>query len=150
MREVLSTRAIEGRRSGAVLVVNDANRLIGIFTDSDLARLFESRRETALDRPIGEVMTAQPILVPAGSMLCDAMSIMAERKLSELPVVDADGKPIGLLDITDVVSDQPPETMTDDRSTSLASLGGPRLLRQSNESKWGSDASHTSDRPSSS
>ena len=33
---------------------------LGIFTDSDLARLFEKRREADLDRPIGEVMTAEP------------------------------------------------------------------------------------------
>ena len=35
-----------GRRSGAIMVVDPANALRGIFTDSDLARLFESRRDT--------------------------------------------------------------------------------------------------------
>ena len=75
----------------------------GIFTDSDLARLFESRRDAALDGPIGAVMTARPCTVPQGSMMADAVAIMAERKISELPVVDALGKPVGLVDITDVV-----------------------------------------------
>ncbi len=36
-------------------------------------------------------------------MMTDAVAIMAERKISELPVVDADGRPVGLIDITDVV-----------------------------------------------
>ena len=63
----------------------------GIFTDSDLARLFESRRDEALDRPIRDVMTVAPVRVPQGSMMVDAVAIMAERKISELPVVDAEG-----------------------------------------------------------
>lgn len=37
-------------------------------------------------------------------MLADAIAIMAERKISELPVIDDGGTPIGLLDITDVVA----------------------------------------------
>src|SRR5262249_53053126 len=73
-------------------------------TDSDLARLFETRRDESLDRPIHEVMTHQPATVPQGSMTSDAVAIMAERKISELPVIDGLEKPWGLIDITDVVS----------------------------------------------
>ena len=43
-------------------------------------------------------------------MLNDAVSMMAERHISELPVVDADGRPAGLLDITDVVALYPDST----------------------------------------
>ena len=49
-------------------------------------------------------MTANPLRVAIGSMMADAVAIMAGRKISELPVVDADGKPVGLIDITDVVA----------------------------------------------
>jgi arabinose-5-phosphate isomerase len=77
--------------------------LRGIFTDSDLARLFEQRRDALLDGPIRQVMTKNPTSVPHGSMLSDAVTIMAERRISELPVVDAAGKPVGMLDITDIV-----------------------------------------------
>ena len=133
LRDALSTRAVEGRRSGAVLIVNAADRLVGIFTDSDLARLFESRRENALDRPIGDVMTMQPILVPAGSMLSDAMAIMTERKLSELPVVDSDDKPVGILDITDLVSEQPSADTREKSSSTDSAQGSLRLVRQSQE-----------------
>jgi arabinose-5-phosphate isomerase len=48
-------------------------------------------------------MTAQPCTVPAGSMMTDAVGIMAERKISELPVVDDCGAPVGMLDVTDLV-----------------------------------------------
>src|SRR5262249_53233202 len=55
VREVLVALAGPRRRTGAVLVEDDDGRLLGIFPDSDLARLFERRREADLDRPIGEV-----------------------------------------------------------------------------------------------
>ena len=112
--EALATRAVfaesrrPGRRVGAVLLVDDAGRLSGIFTDSDLARLFESRRDDALDRPIREVMTAHPRVVPRGAMLVDAVQLLADFKISELPVVLADGRPAGILDITDVLGMLPP------------------------------------------
>lgn len=102
VREVLVRSSLPGRRTGAIMVTDDQGRLSGIFTDSDLVRLFERRRDMALDGPIGDVMTRQPCKVPLGSMLSDALAIMAERKISELPVVDAMLRPVGLVDITDV------------------------------------------------
>ena len=50
-----------------------------------------------------EVMTAQPVTVRTGTKMIDAVAIMAERKISELPVVDTEGRPVGLIDVTDVV-----------------------------------------------
>jgi arabinose-5-phosphate isomerase len=103
IREVLVGVSKPGRRTGAIMLIDEEGKLSGVFTDSDLARLFERRRDHELDRPVGEVMTAHPVTVPAGSMMVDAVKIMAERKISELPVVDAQGHPLGLIDITDVV-----------------------------------------------
>lgn len=103
VREVFVARSPSGRRTGAIMLTGADGRLAGIFTDSDLARLFEGRRDAALDGPIRDVMTAAPRTVPQGSMMVDAVAIMAERKISELPVIDADGRPVGLIDITDVV-----------------------------------------------
>jgi arabinose-5-phosphate isomerase len=103
VREVFAALSRPGRRSGAIMLTTPDGTLSGIFTDSDLARLFETRRDADFDRPIREVMTRRPCTVPQGSMLTDAVAIMAERKISELPVVDAAGQPVGLLDITDLV-----------------------------------------------
>jgi arabinose-5-phosphate isomerase len=74
-----------------------------LFTDSDLARLFEKRDETALDRPMCTVMVGQPTTVPSGTRVGDAVALLAQRKFSELPVVDKHGRPIGLVDVTDVL-----------------------------------------------
>ena len=109
VREVFAQVRRRGRRTGAVMLLDDEERLCGLFTDSDLARLFEQRRDAALDRPIREVMTAQPITVPIGTRVGDALEVLARQRISELPVVDGNGRPVGLLDITDVVGLMPAE-----------------------------------------
>jgi arabinose-5-phosphate isomerase len=128
LREVLIEARRPGRRTGAIMIVDPDGVLRGIFTDSDLARLFESRRDNLLDGPIRQVMTKNPTVVPQGSMLDDAISMMAERRISELPVVDADGRPAGLLDITDIVALYPESTPTAQpvESADLATLGQTR------------------------
>jgi arabinose-5-phosphate isomerase len=92
-----------GRRTGAVMLTDSAGRLCGLFTDSDLARLFERRYDAALDRPVREVMTVNPLTVPIGARVAEALDLMRRCKISELPVIDADGRPAGLLDITDLI-----------------------------------------------
>jgi len=103
VREVFARARHRGRRTGAVLLLDAAGRLCGLFTDSDLARLIEARRDDALDRPIAEVMTADPITVPLGTRVLDAVEVLRRHKISELPVLDADRRPAGLLDVTDLI-----------------------------------------------
>jgi arabinose-5-phosphate isomerase len=103
VREVIVACGKPGRRTGAIMLSDDSGRLTGLFTDSDLARLFERRDEAALDRPISEVMTTDPTTVTSGTRVQDAVALLARRKFSELPVVDGDGRPVGLVDVTDVV-----------------------------------------------
>jgi arabinose-5-phosphate isomerase len=103
VREVLVAVSRPGRRTGAVMLTNRQGLLTGIFTDSDLARLLETRRYESIDRPVREVMTHSPRRISSGSGMNLALEILADRKISELPVIDADGRPIGLIDITDVV-----------------------------------------------
>jgi arabinose-5-phosphate isomerase len=103
VREVIVKCTKPGRRSGAIMLTDKAGRLTGLFTDSDLARLIEKRDETALDRPICTVMIGQPTTVPSGMRVGDAIALLTQRKFSELPVVDKKGKPVGLVDVTDVL-----------------------------------------------
>jgi arabinose-5-phosphate isomerase len=104
VRAVFVRLAGPRRRSGAVLIEDEDQRLLGIFTDSDLARLFEKRRESDLDRPIGEVMTVDPIQITVGATLAEAVEILKARKISELPVVDRGGYLVGLIDLTDLLA----------------------------------------------
>lgn len=101
IRQVFVETMLPGRRTGAIMLVNEDGALTGVFTDSDLARLFE-QGDVPLDEPISSYMTKRPWAVRSESMAMDAIDLMSERKISELPVIDLSGRPVGLVDITDV------------------------------------------------
>jgi arabinose-5-phosphate isomerase len=109
VRQVFATVRRRGRRTGAVMLTDASGRLCGLFTDSDLARLFEQRRDHALDQPIREVMTSDPFQIAVGARVAEAVEILRRHKISELPVVGANGQPVGLLDITDLIGLVPAE-----------------------------------------
>ena len=109
VRAVFAKARHRGRRTGAVMLIDADGRLCGLFTDSDLARVIEARRDQALDRPIAEVMTRDPLTAAVGSRVLDAVDLLRRHKISELPVVDADGRPVGLLDVTDLIGAFPAE-----------------------------------------
>jgi len=104
VRDALVASAQTGRRSGAMLVVDPKGKLLGIFTDSDLARLLERNRDQQLDATIESVMTAKCAVAVAGSRLTEAIERMRQGKYSELPVVDAAHQALGMLDITDMLN----------------------------------------------
>ncbi|TWT47350.1 Arabinose 5-phosphate isomerase KpsF [Botrimarina hoheduenensis] len=109
VRQVIVGCGKPGRRTGAVMLVDAAGKLAGLFTDSDLVRLFEARDEAALDEPVSQRMVASPTTIGSGARMSEAIKLLADRKFSELPVTDPAGKPIGMIDVTDVV--EAPEAM---------------------------------------
>lgn len=104
VREIYITHRGEQRRSGVVLLTKESGELSGIFTDSDLAKLLERQQDGQFDGPIADVMTHNPITVASTERTSVAIEILASRNISELPVVDHRNRPLGLIDITDVVS----------------------------------------------
>lgn len=114
VRQVLVQVGRPGRRTGAIMLTDNEGALTGLFTDSDLARLFEHRRDRDIDQPIGNVMTRSPTTIPEDALLAEAVQVLAQRRISELPVVTADGRPRGLVDITDVVGMLPTEFASTD------------------------------------
>jgi len=126
VRQVLVACTKPGRRTGAIMLTDAAGKLVGLFTDSDLAKLIERRNEAALDLSVGELMVTEPQTVLQGSKMSVAVEILAERKISELPVVNDSGKPVGLIDVTDVVS-LLPEPSTENQA--LRANGGPPTIR---------------------
>jgi len=112
IRQALVEHQRAGRRTGAIMAVDQGGLLAGLFTDSDLARLLEQRREAQLDRPLCEVMTPHPKTISSDAPLADACKLLADHHISELPVIDDRGHPVGLIDITDVITYMP-EQRTD-------------------------------------
>jgi arabinose-5-phosphate isomerase len=98
-------KAISKFALGAVNVVNNG-RLVGIVTDGDLRRTIESTAADSLGSLTAEeMMTSNPIGVAPDTLAYDALQIMENRpsQISVLPVVDVDGKCIGLLRLHDIV-----------------------------------------------
>jgi len=102
--EAALAAAGDGRRAGAVLLVDEQGRLSGIFTDGDLRRLVNTRGAAALAGGIAEVMTRDPRCLADTDLVRDAVRMVRERRVDEIPVVDADGRPVGILDIQDLVA----------------------------------------------
>lgn len=90
-------------RPGAASVVNGEGRLTGIFTDGDLRRLIEHGHRD-FSAPVSSVMGRSPRTASADEKVHDAAARMRANGLDQLPVLDAEGRPIGLIDIQDLLS----------------------------------------------
>lgn len=89
-------------RAGCATVVDREGRLKGIFTDGDLRRHLEID-ENLSRRKIKEVMTRNPTVVDKEMLAAEAMRILQEKKIDEAPVVDGNRRPVGLLDVQDLL-----------------------------------------------
>jgi arabinose-5-phosphate isomerase len=94
------------RRAGAAAVVDAQGQLLGIFTHGDLFRLLRLRPGTIDPEhtPIADVMTRAPKTACATERVAAALRIMQQYRIDELPVVDAGGRLVGLIDIQDLVA----------------------------------------------
>jgi len=90
-------------RPGATHVIDKHGRLVGIFTDGDLRRLVEQGR-TDFDLPIEQVMGRHPRFIGPEELVLTAAALMREARVDQLPVVDAEGRPVGLLDVQDLLA----------------------------------------------
>ena len=89
-------------RAGSAGVVNKKGVLVGIFTDGDLRR--HLGKDDALPlRQVREVMTRNPITISKEMLAADAFRILREKKIDEIPVVDGKRRPIGLVDVQDLL-----------------------------------------------
>ncbi len=85
---------------GSVLVV-DNGKLVGIFTERDLVRIVAEGG--ALDQPVGNVMSRNLIVVNPEDSIALVASKMIENWIRHIPVVDKEGKPVGIISIRDVL-----------------------------------------------
>jgi arabinose-5-phosphate isomerase len=89
-------------RAGSATVVDKNGKLKGIFTDGDLRRHLETDEDLPR-RKIKEVMTRNPTVVDKEMLAAEAMRILQEKKIDEVPVVDKKRHPVGLLDVQDLL-----------------------------------------------
>ena len=102
---VACMRAIGKARGGSVVLVDADRRLLGICTDGDLRRALSTAADPAamLNGPVRAVATVPCRHVRSDELLQGALRLCAAKKINELPVIDADGRLAGLLDLQDLV-----------------------------------------------
>ena len=91
------------RRSGAVVLVDEQGKVSGIFSDGDLRRAITNDDGSVLKQPIRELMTRSPKRIRGDQLASEAIAVMRPSRIDELPVVDDEDRPIGLIDIQDLV-----------------------------------------------
>ncbi|WP_063050870.1 CBS domain-containing protein [Nocardia arthritidis] len=99
-RPIIAVRQDDPARAAALMlaelgyaalpVLDQADRLIGVITSGDLLRTGE------LDGTVGAVMTTPAVSIPAAAALAEVMSRLVGHGLRSLPVVDADGRVVGM------------------------------------------------------
>jgi len=92
------------KRRGATMVVDAQGKLAGIITDADLRRTVAEKKSEFFDTVVSEIMTPDCKRVTGETLAAEAMAIFHKFRIDDLPVVDENDKPAGLIDVQDVVS----------------------------------------------
>ena len=100
LTEAIAT--ITRARAGAVVIVDASGKLTGIFTDGDLRRTM-SKDARLITSKIGDVMTRKPKSITPDRLASEALKILHEKKIDELPVVNEKGEPVGMVDVQDLL-----------------------------------------------
>lgn len=94
--------AITRARAGSASIVDRKGRLVGIFTDGDLRRHLEKEPNVSKAR-VRSVMTRRPMTISPEKLASEALRLLEEKRIDELPVVDGKKHPVGLLDVQDLL-----------------------------------------------
>ena len=95
-----AVREMRAHSHGSAMVCREG-KLIGIFTERDLLKLLAAG--TRLDQPLSAAMTSRPRTVSIDDTLMTVIQLMDEGGYRRLPVVDASGSPVGIVDVKSVV-----------------------------------------------
>jgi TalC/MipB family fructose-6-phosphate aldolase len=91
-------------RLGAVTVVDDDGGVLGVFTDGDLRRNLQEQGSGIVKKSLGDLgFSGKPITIAADALLYDAMALFEKSHVDTIVVVENE-KPIGIVDIQDIVS----------------------------------------------
>ncbi len=89
-------------RAGCATVVNKSKKVVGIFTDGDLRRHIESGVDI-LSCEVSKVMTKKPTTIYKNKLAVEALKVLKEKRIDEIPVVDEKKHPVGLLNVQDLL-----------------------------------------------
>lgn len=87
---------------GSVMIVNEEGKLEGIITERDMIYAI-AKDKVGKRLPAYMIMTESPIVTSPGASIIEAIRKMREANIRHLPVVDRDGKPVGMLSLRDII-----------------------------------------------
>jgi CBS domain-containing protein len=99
-----AARRMRERRVGTLVIVDDAGKPVGLLTDRDLALRVVAAGGDPRGMSVGDVMTAHPKTVSESTPIEAALSLMRSGSFRRLPVVNEDGKLVGIVSLDDVLS----------------------------------------------
>jgi len=102
--EQLLEKTRDVKRHGAVMIVDSQSKLAGIVTDADIRRLMARQGPTGFAFKAADIMTADCKRIRADALAAEAAAIFHKYRIDELPVVDGHGRPVGLIDVQDIVT----------------------------------------------
>lgn len=87
---------------GSVMVVDKEGKLIGIVTERDLIHAI-TKKDIGRGIPVWMIMTENPVTIQPGAQIVEAIKKMRDINVRHLPVVDKDGKPVGMISMRDLI-----------------------------------------------
>ena len=86
------------------MVVDNEGKLTGNITDADIRRLITKKLTDAFSVKAKDIMTADCKKIRADALAAEATALFHKYRIDELPVVDSENKPVGLIDVQDIVT----------------------------------------------
>jgi len=100
-----AVKLLAERRIGAVVILGADQRIVGILSERDIVRVLAELGPTALNEPVGQVMTRDVKTCSEDDTIEGLMSRMTTGKFRHMPVVQQ-GKLVGIVSIGDVVKNR--------------------------------------------
>lgn len=104
IRQTLVAMTETPGRPGVAVIIDDEHRLLGYFTDGDLRRHLEQGTENFLDLSIEDAMTTKPTTLGPDRLASEALATLRRLTVDNMPIVDAEGRVVGLLDLQDLLA----------------------------------------------
>jgi CBS domain-containing protein len=96
-------RLMDETNVGCIVITDEECRPVGVVTDRDIVIRVVSHGKNPDSTQVGEIMTRKPVVVVEDTGLFEAMQCARETRVRRLPVVDADGRLVGIITLDDIV-----------------------------------------------
>ena len=98
-----AVRTLREKHVGSIVITDDNEKCVGIFTERDAIRIIAS--DVSLDTPIEQVMTKNVATIGKEASLEEARRLIISHGIRHLPVVDSEGKLVGLFSVRKLIDE---------------------------------------------